>query len=169
MKNSITKFGVYAFLLALLLFFFALYFGQGLSFSSQEVIGYASMIVSLSFVYFGIKHFRDQQNNGLVTFWKGFIIGIGITCFAALAFAIVDYIYVTQINPDFSAQYLEYTLAEMKATMSPEAFAVKKAKVEAQMEAFSNPIFLGFIMFLTVLILGIIISLISSLILQRKN
>ena len=48
--------GIYGFTLALVVFLCALYFGQGLDFSAQEVIGYITMIASLSFIFFGIKY-----------------------------------------------------------------------------------------------------------------
>ena len=34
-------------------------------------IGYTSMIISMALVYFGVKHFRDQENGGQITLTKG--------------------------------------------------------------------------------------------------
>ncbi len=153
MKNSILKFGVYSLITALVLFLAGLYFGQDLSFSTQAVIGYASMVVSLIFVFFGIKYYRDKENNGSVSFGKALLIGIVISLFAGVGFAIIDYIYTTSINPDFFENY--------KAAMIADGY-------EGEIPNYTSG-FMAFIMFATVLVIGFIISLISALILQRKH
>jgi hypothetical protein len=99
MKKSILRYGLFSFLSALILFLCALVFGQGLSFETQTVLGYVTIVASLTFVFFGIKHFRDQENSGVISFKKALGIGMLITLFAALGFAIIDYLYTAYINP----------------------------------------------------------------------
>ncbi len=168
MKNTIIKYGVYSLITASVLFLSAFLLGKNLDFSTQAVIGYASMVISLLFVYFGIKHFRDHENDGKVSLTKAIVIGLLISLFAALGFAIVDYIYTTQINPDFASEYLAQSLKEMEATLSPAEFEEQKIALTKQMEDYGGPIALASMMFLTVMVIGFIISLISGLILQRK-
>ena len=76
MKTTVIKFGIYGLILAMVIFLSALYFGGDLPYSTQEVLGYTSMVVSLIFLYFGIKHLRDQENGGSVNFGKalGFLL-----------------------------------------------------------------------------------------------
>jgi hypothetical protein len=168
MKNTIIKHGVFSIITASALFFLALTLGKTFDYSTQEVIGYLSMVASLSFVYFGIKHFRDNENNGSVTFIKALLIGVLISACAGIGFGIIDYIYTTQINPDFATEYLEKTLETMKTTLSPEEFEIKRKELVQQMEQYGGSGFMAFIMFITVVIIGFIISLISALFLQRK-
>jgi len=66
-------------------------------------------------------------------------------------------------------EYYNVTLAQMKETLPPEEFEVKLAEMESQKELFSSPWMNFLIMSMTVFVIGFIISLISSLILQRKN
>lgn len=120
-------------------------------------------------MFFGIKHFRDNINNGLVSFKKALLIGFAISVIASLAIGILDIIYITVINPDFIAEYSQYALEGMKNTLSLEEFETKKVALEEQIKLLENPIFSGLIMFTLVFAIGIIISLISSLILQRKR
>lgn len=168
MKNTVIKYGLYGLLTATILFLLALVLGKTLDYSTQEVIGYLSMVASLSFVYFGIRHYRDHENNGKITFLKGLQIGILISLFAGLGFGIIDYIYTTVINPDFATEYLDKTLETMKTTLSEEEFLVEKVKLEQQMKDYGGSGFMAFIMFVSVVIIGFIISLVSSLFLQRK-
>lgn len=168
MKNTVIKYGLYGLLVSVIIFGLALGFGQGLSYSTQEVLGYASMVASLSFIFFGIKHYRDKVNNGIVSFGKALVIGLLISLFVGLGVGIADYIYTTVINPDFANEYLETTLKTMKETLSEEEFLIKKEELTKQMEDYGGSGFMAFIMFITVVMIGLIISLISSLILQRK-
>ncbi|MFP2996897.1 DUF4199 domain-containing protein [Spongiivirga sp. MCCC 1A20706] len=148
MQKTVFRFGLFALIFAAALFLAGLVFGKNLDFSTQEIIGYLTILASLSFVFFGIKHFRDKQNNGLVSFGRAFLIGVLISAFAALGFAIIDYLYTAVINPDFIDEYVAATGDDSAAGFSSGLLAL--------------------VMFGTVLIIGIIVSLISALILQRK-
>lgn len=149
MQSTIKKFGFYATISGGLLFLVSLLFLEKLSLGTSEVLGYATILIALSFVFFGIKHYRDKENDGLVSFGKALTIGILISLLAAVAFAIIDYLYTAVINPDFIAEYVERTGETEYADASS--------------------LFLAFFMFATVFIIGFIISLLSALILQRKN
>ena len=168
MKNTVIKFGTYGLLVAVIFFLLALWLGKGMSYSSQETLGYVTMIASLSFIFLGIKHYRDKVNNGIISFGKAFVIGLLISAFVGLGIAIADYLYTTVINPDFAIEYLETTLETMKNTLSPEDFETKKAELIQQMKDYGGSGFMAFIMFVTVVLIGLIISLVSGLILQRK-
>ena len=167
MKSTIIKFGLYSLLTAIVIFLVVLLIGMDLSFSAQEVMGYLSMVASLVFVFFGIKHYRDQKNDGKISFGKALLLGFLISLFAGVGFGIGDYIYTTWINPDFAQDYLAGMTAELKANLPAEEFETKKAELEQQME-YGGSGFWAFLMFATVAMIGLVISIISSLILQRK-
>ncbi|MGB6150887.1 MAG: DUF4199 domain-containing protein [Pricia sp.] len=169
MKTTVFPYGIYAFTCAALLFIVILYVGQGLGFEVQEILGYLTIVVSLLFVYFGIKHFRDVENQGIISLGKAIVIGILITVFASAGFTIADTIYVTLINPDFAQQYFEYSLEKMETELSPEEFKIQKAVLTEQIEKYANPAFNAAVMFLTVIVIGCIVSLISALVLHRKT
>lgn len=168
MKKTVIKYGVYSLLTAAILFFLALFLGKTFDYSTQEIIGYASMIASLSFVFFGIKYYRDNENEGKLSFGKAIQIGVLISLFAGLGFGIIDYLYTTVINPDFATEYLNKTLETMKTSLTPEEFEVESVKLKQQMEAYGGSGFMAFIMFVTVVIIGFVISLLSALFLNRK-
>ena len=169
MKKTIKKFGFYGGLTGGLIFAGSHFLDWKMGFGLLEIFGYLAIFTSLTFVFFGIKHFRDQINNGIVTFGKALGIGLAISAIAGLTIGLLDIIYVTLINPNFATEYIQYTLEGMKETLTAAEFEIQKAKIVDEMEFFSNPIFSGFFMFTIVFTFGIIISLISSLILQRKK
>ncbi len=169
MKKSVLRFGLYGAALLSILAILPWFLEGHLSYSIREVLGYASIVVSLSFVFFGIKHFRDVQNNGKVSFGKALKIGVLISLFASVAFGILTVIYMTWVNPDFTAEYYGESIEQMRQALPADEFETKVEELEAAREMFSNPGFSFLLMALTVFIIGFIISLISSLILQRKN
>ncbi|WP_106794808.1 DUF4199 domain-containing protein [Aquimarina sp. Aq78] len=168
MKNTIIRYGLRSAISICLLALAGWFLGKNLDYSIQEVIGYAGIIISLLFVFLGIKQYRDKENNGIVSFGKALLIGILITLIAALAFGILDVIYIKYINPDFMAEYYSYYVEQMKSSLPEAELKIKLAELEAQKELFSNRFMSFFLMFATVMIVGFIISLISALILQRK-
>ena len=168
MKNTILRYGIYSAITICLLALAGWFLGKNLDYSIQEVIGYTSMVVSLLFVYFGIKHFRDKENGGVVSFGKALLIGVLISLIASLAFGILDVIYIKYINPDFMSEYYAHMVDQMRNSLPKEEFEIKFEELETQKELFSNTFMSFFLMSLTVFMIGFIISLISALILQRK-
>ncbi|MDH7447516.1 DUF4199 domain-containing protein [Aquimarina sp. 2201CG14-23] len=169
MKNTVLRYGIYGAITICVLFILALTLGKNLSYFTQEVIGYTSMVVSLIFVFFGIKHYRDKENNGIVSFGKALVIGMLISLLAAIAFGLLDVIYIKYINPDFTTEYYAHMVEQMRSSLPEAEFKVKLAELETQKELFSSPLMNFLLMSATVLIIGFIISLISGLILQRKS
>lgn len=168
MKQTVLKYGLYGLLTGIVIFLGAILLGRGLSYSAQEILGYVSMVVSLSFIFFGIKHYRDKVNNGAVSLGKAIGIGVLISILVGIGVGIADYIYTTVINPNFANEYLETTLKTMEATMTPVEFKNKKVELTEQMQAYGGSGFMAFLMFFTVVLIGFVLSLISGLILQRK-
>lgn len=168
MKKIILRYGLYCGITICVLFLLSWYVMDDLSFVSQEVLGYASMIIALLFVFFGIKHFRDIENQGKVAFKQALTIGVLISLITAIVFGILDVIYTEILNPAFMEDYYTASVEQMRQTLPPEEFKTKLAELESQKHLFSNPLFSFGLMAMTVFVIGFIISLISSLILQRK-
>lgn len=169
MKTTLIKYGLYSSLTIIVLFVIGWFLGKALDigYSGQELVGYTTIVVSLSFVFFGIKHFRDRENNGKVTFGKALLIGLIISLFAALAFGLVDIVY-QYLNPNFTTDYYNHHVAEFKSTLSGAELEAKLSEMEAQRELFSSKTMSFLLMSMTVFVIGFIVSLLSALILQRK-
>ena len=168
MKKTVLRYGAYGAVTICILFLISWFALNDLSLSIQEVLGYVSIVLSLSFVFLGIKHYRDSENEGKVSFKQALIIGVLISLITALAFGILDVIYTEVLNPDFMANYYENAAENLKSTLPADQVEAKLAELETQREMFANPIMSFLFMALTVFVIGFIISLISSLILQRK-
>ena len=168
MNKTVIKFSIYGFLAAIILFLSALVFGENLSYGAQEVLGYSSMVLSLIFVFFGIKNYRDKENGGTISFGKAFGIGMLITLFAALGFAIIDFVFTTYLNPEFVDEYIGRLILDAEKTFSGDELVAKKAELEEYRKSMTS-FAMALLMFATVILIGFIISLISSLVLHKNK
>lgn len=146
-----------------------LVFGNSTDFGTREVVGYAAIVISLLFVFFGIRHYRDKENGGTLSFGKGLQAGVLITLIPAAVFGLFSVVHTEVIDPNFTETYYSHYLAEQQKMLSPEKFEQVKAEFEAQRAMFENPVFNFFLMFLTVFVIGLIITVISSLVLKRSS
>src|SRR5215207_4223459 len=111
---------------------------DGVDFDSGVVWGYASMLVALSLVFFGIKSYRDN-NGGRITFFRGLQVGALISLISAVCYAACWEIYYPTVGQEFMQKYTVYHLDKMKKEGASEA-EVEKARVEGEqfMELYRN-------------------------------
>lgn len=168
MQKTVLKFGLLSAGLIVLAFSTSYSFMSDLSMQMQEILGYLSMFIALLFVFFGIRSYRDKEAGGYISFGRALGLGILISLIPATVFGIFDVIYIKYINPDFFEQYYQATISELGKTLSGEALQAKMAEMQQMKEMASGALFNFLLMFVTVLLLGFIISLISALALRRN-
>jgi hypothetical protein len=133
-------------------------------------LGYGSMIVAFSFVFVGIKSFRDKYQNGHISFWKAFQVGFYITLIASTIYVLawlVDY-YV--FMPDFMDRYVAHTIAQAKSHGASLAELNKqKGSMASYAQMYKSPFGVIVLTYLEVLPVGLVITLIAALILKRAK
>ena len=153
MKSTVLKYGSYGLIVGFIIFILHLSLGiDNLDYSTNEILGYVSIFLSLSFIFFGLKHYRDKVNNGVLSLGKAITIGILISLLVGLGIAIADFVYTKFIDPEFFNRYTELMIEQGKADQVIEMTSTTAA----------------LFMLVLVTVIGFIISLISGLILQRK-
>lgn len=146
-----------------------LIFGDDTDFTTQEILGYASMAAAQIFVFLGIRHYRDQDLNGQISFLEALKMGLLIAIIPSILFGAFDYLYTTVLNPDFAETYMNAILEQQKAQLSAEEFEKVASQMKAQMEQFGKPHHMALLMVVTVFAMGIIASVISALLLRRSK
>ena len=138
-------------------------------FKSNDVLGYAAMIVAFSFIFVGIKNFRDKYNKGAISFGKAFRTGLYITLIASTMYVVVWLIDYYLFIPDFLDKYTTCVLREARSDGASQLELDKKAAEMASFtQMYKNPLFVVLITYSEVFPVGLIVSLISALILKRK-
>ena len=86
----------------------------------------------------------------------------------AISFAIVETVYVLVIDPKFYDTVYAKDIEQYRKTHSAVEFANKLKEAKQALVLDKNPLFNFLMMVLTIGALGIIVSLISSLLLMRR-
>jgi hypothetical protein len=138
-------------------------------YTTSMLIGYAAMLLAFSLVYVGIRNYRNKYNGGVISFGKAFKIGILIVLIASTIYVIawlIDYFFFI---PDFAEKLSANMLAELKASGASQSEIDKETKEMADFaRMYKNPFFNAMITYVEILPVGLIVTLISSLILKRK-
>jgi len=170
----VIKFGTYA-AVVLIAIGLSMFFGMGgasagpESYGMGEVVGYLSIVISMVFVYLGIRQHRDENLDGQIRFAEALKMGCLIVLFPAAAFSAYNVVYVKYLDPAFADKYYEYALDKMKAEAEPSEYREIEATMESQRDMFANIPFQTVLMFLTVYVIGFIVSILSALLLARKK
>lgn len=162
MKSFVIRFGLIAGIIMCVIGMLNWFFiAKPLGYSASEIVGYLSIIVALLTVPVGIKYYRDKLNDGAISFGEGFKIGAGISLIASIIMYFYSMVFFTVYKDEFMAWSME--------GKSAEELAAVQAQIEAMPAFMMEPWAQGFIMLLTVLVIGLIISLISSAVLKSNN
>lgn len=137
------------------------------NFNTKEIFGWVGIFLSTIFVFFGIRYYRDKVNNGMLSFGKGLQVGLLILILPSLAFGIFNVIYVW-LNPEFMETYYNFKLNEIKASMPPAEAALEIQSMEKQKDMWMSPAIQFFGMFISVFAIGLIVTVISTLVLRRS-
>jgi len=171
MKKNILVFGLTSGLILAVFIFFLTWFGVKYpQFAHSEVTGFAAMIIAFSFIFVGVKNFRDKYNHGTVSFGKAFRIGLGITLIGSTLYVIAwmadFYIFV----PDFMEKYADGLVKQAQASgVSPAVLTKKVAEINNMRELYKSPLFVALFTYVEVLPVGIVISLLTAFILRRRQ
>jgi Protein of unknown function (DUF4199) len=138
-------------------------------YSTSMLIGYASMLIAFSLVFVGIRNYRNKYNGGVISFGKAFKIGIIMVLIASTVYVVAWLIDYNFFIPDFMEKYSAHELANLKATGASQVEIDKQTKETASMiKMLKNPFFNAMMTYVEILPVGLIVTLISSLILKRK-
>lgn len=137
---------------------------------TNDVAGYAAMVVVFSLTFFGIRNYRNKELNGVISFGKAFKTGALIALVASTMYVVVWIFYYYLFVPDFIDQYSACVInAAQREGATAQELNAKTADMNQLKEMYQNPLFVVLITYSEVLPVGLIVALISSLILKRKK
>jgi hypothetical protein len=132
-----------------------------------EILGYSTMVIAMSMIFIGIKRYRDNNLNGFISFGQAFGMGVYIAVIGSFLYGIFEGIFYG--TSEFREVYLEFYTNKIKSSgQSPEIIQQQLNEMQQQFAMWDSPFMMGLLMFLTVLVIGIIISLVSAAILRKK-
>lgn len=138
--------------------------------TGSMIIGFSAMVIAFSFIFVGIKNYRDKQNGGTITFGKGFLLGFMISLIASTLYVITWAVEFHFFLPDFMNKYSAMQVKQLQQSgVSGDAFREAVKSIESTNYSYKhNPFFFAMYTYMEILPVGILITVISALILRRK-
>ncbi|MBL7883551.1 MAG: DUF4199 domain-containing protein [Bacteroidia bacterium] len=139
--------------------------------TGSMIIGFSAMIVAFSFIFVGIKNYRDKQNAGSITFGKAFLLGLLISLLASTIYVITWAVEFHFFLPDFIDKYSAMQIKQLQESgISGAALDEAIKGVESTEYNYKNNIFFfAMYTYMEILPVGIIVTLISSIILRKQQ
>jgi hypothetical protein len=140
------------------------------SFFSSEWFGYLVMLVALTFIFVGVKRYRDVERGGVIKFGIAFAMGLAIAAAAGVAYVAVWEIYLAMTDYKFMDQYIAGIMrAKQAAGVSGAALAAEMAKLESMRTNYANPLLRIPMTFMEIFPVGFLVSLVSALLLRNPR
>lgn len=167
MKQIILRYGLMSGVLAAILMVATVRLED---FENGAWYGYSGMLLSMLFVFFGVKTYRDQVAGGELSFGKGFQVGLGIALISCVCYVLAWMVVYETIMPDFLEKYSAHVLSKMSASGASEA-AIEQKRLEMLEfgEMYKNPFLRFAFTFLEPFPVGLAVSLISAIVLKKRR
>ena len=143
---------------------------SNIGFDRGMVVGYTAIVISLLFVYFGIRSYRDNVLGGRISFGKAFQAGILITIISCICYVGSWLVVYYNFIPDFGDKYAAYLVADLQAKGASQAEIDNMIKQANEMtEMLRNPLINAAVTFTEPFPVGLVITLISAAALGKKE
>ena len=134
------------------------------------LIGYATILVALTGVFLGVKHYRDKEKGGVIKFMPALGVGLGISAVASLGWVIAWEISLAVTKFDFVTAYYGALIEQAQADgATAEKIAQMRTEQEGFASMYSNPVIRMGITFVEMFPIGVVISLISAALLRNSR
>lgn len=134
------------------------------------LVGYATILVALTGVFLGVKHYRDKVKGGVIKFLPALGVGLGISAVASLGWVIAWEISLAVTKFDFVTAYYGAMIEQAQADgATAEKIAQLRTEQEGFASMYSNPVIRMGITFVEMFPIGVVISLISAGLLRNSR
>jgi hypothetical protein len=169
MKKTIIKYGLISGAIATICIFIMTLVLKSYGFDNTATVGFSLIILSMSVIFFGIKAFRDNENEGHITFMNGLLIGLGIAVISTVCYSLAWMVVYYNFMPNFMEDYAKFSIDKLKTSGASEAELSKnQAELQQLKDIYKSPFGVFAITLIEPLPIGIVGALVSAFILKKK-
>ncbi len=129
--------------------------------------GYLVMLVALTFIFVGVKRYRDVDRGGVIKFLPAFSAGLAIAVVAGITYVITWETYLSVSGYQFIEEYIPaYVRSEQAAGTSAAEIA---ANVQWMRDIYASPVQRMAMTFMEIFPVGLLIALISAALLRNPK
>lgn len=170
MKKTILVFGLLAGAIVSLMLVFSIGYmkaNKG-NLDNGMIWGFSSMLLAFSLIFVAIKSYRDRYQNGVISFGKALLIGLGISVVASFMYAITWLILYKNFYPTFLDDMANASIAQAK-TKSEAAVKETVKQMEGIRSWYATWWGLILVTLVEIFPLSVGVSLVAALIMKRKT
>lgn len=171
MKNIVLKNGCIAGAIVCLFMGMSVYFhSKNLQDATLSyILGFSGMFIAFAFTYIGMKQYRENINNGTITFGKAFSIGLWITLIVATIYVVVWLVEYYNFYPDFMEKFAAVEIKKLQSSgLNATELQAKIEELNQMKESYKNPLFVIGMTYFEIVPLGLVFTLISALVARKK-
>ncbi|MDO8367550.1 MAG: DUF4199 domain-containing protein [Saprospiraceae bacterium] len=169
MKQTILRYGLISgAVAAVLMTLTAMKLSSSMDFENGHYYGYAGILLSMIFVFLGVRSYREQVNGGVLSFAKGFQVGLLIAIVSCICYVLAWMVVSETLIPDFMDKYIEHALSQLKQSGAAQT-EIERQTTEMQQfkEMYKHPLVKFGMTFLEPFPVGLLVALISAAVLQK--
>ena len=132
--------------------------------------GYLVMLVGMTFVFVGVKRFRDVERGGVIRFLPAFGLGLAIAIVAGIIYVLVWEGYLAATGYRFMDEYIAAMIHHKQAAGASAADLARfSGEMDDMRRSYANPLFRIPLTFMEVFPVGLIVALISAALLRNPR
>ena len=138
--------------------------------TSGLLVGYTTMLIGFTLIYFGVRSYRDTVKGGSVRFGRALAVGVLIAAISSLCYVATWEVMYFKFMPDFMDKYAAHEVAKARASgASDTQVAARQAEMEKFAVMYRNPLYNVALTFMEPLPVGLLVALISAGVLSRRK
>ena len=171
MKKTVLTFGLISGVILATLMAATIPFADQIGFDRSMYVGYTTMVLAFSLIFFGIRSYRENVGDGYISFGRALAVGFLIMGISTLCYVIAwEIIYFGGFVPGFFDKMIAHQLEKMRQSGSTEQQIAEMAKYYLSWKPFfDNPIKSALFTSLETSFPGIIITFLSAIILRKRR
>lgn len=132
--------------------------------------GLSVMLVAMSFVFVGMKRYRDVESGGVIRFRRALGVGLLIALIAAIAYVLMWEVYLALTDYRFMNDYIARLIRDAQASgKSASEIATLTAELEPYREMYANPLLRLPMTFSEIAPVGVLVAIVSAALLRNPR
>ena len=143
---------------------------ERIAFVATLTFGYSVMLVAMSFVFVGVKRYRDVEGGGVIRFGRALGLGLLIALIACVAYVLIWEAYLAITHYRFMDDYIAKLLRDAQASGKSAAQIAKiTADGDAMRTMYANPLIRMPMTFMEVGPVGLLVAIVSAALLRNPR
>lgn len=132
--------------------------------------GYSVMLVAMSFIFVGVKRYRDVERGGVIGFLPALGLALLIALIATIAYTLIWEMYLAATQYRFMDDYIASVLAKARASgKSAAEIARMSADLDGMRAMYANPLVRLSMTAMELAPVGLAVSLFSAALLRNPR